>query len=348
MTVALDLGASHFRTLRRVDDRLVARSAQSIYAVLADTSAHRRLLDQASVCYSLSEGNIVLLGDAAADSGTLFRVPCRRLLSGGRVPNNDPLARQLISTLIEAVLPTASSGQPVCCLALPSSLKLEAGSSHADFEFYSRIVRLQGYSPKLVPASQALVLAELLAASFTGIGLVFGASGCEAVLAHRGQMLCHVQTEFAGNEIDQRLLQHGFVESAEKSNGPDSDAIIDAIVTQRFRESLTPNMSSPGSDADRVVADILRRSCEKLIAALDAEIRRTPRATSVPQPLAVVCAGGLSRMAGFEDLIHEVLSECRPAVGCESPRIASVSARSILRGLLVSAELESPRDAEAA
>ncbi|MBI1310802.1 hypothetical protein GC176_05795 [bacterium] len=346
MTIALDLGASQFRTLRRVDERLIARTASAIYSVLEDTPVHRRLLDQAGLSYSLSEGNIVLLGDAATDSASLFRVPCRHLLPGGRVPTRDPLARQLIGTMIEAVLPTAAAGREICCLTLASGLELEAGSSHADAGFFSRIVRLQGYEPKFVPSSQALVLAELLDASFTGVGLVFGASGCEALLAHRGQPLCHVQTDFGGHAIDERLRQRGLIKPAPTPNDPASATdIVDAITVERFRKTIVPSDGSSTASISHVVTQLLRRACEKLIAAFDSELRRTPRAASVPQPVAVVCSGGLSPTFGFDAILADVLSQCELPVDCLAPRIAEPSARSILRGLLISAELEAPSGA---
>ena len=343
MTIALDLGASQFRTLRRVDDRLVARSIEALYSVLADTPAHRRLLDQAGIPFSLSEGNIVLLGKAATESATLFREASRRLLPAGRVPTFDPLGRQLVSCLIEAVLPAAAAGGDICSLALPSGVALEAGESCADVEFYSRLVRLRGYEPRIVSAAQSLILAELADAAFTGIGLVFGASGCEAVLAHRGQPLCHVQTKFGGHAIDDLLVERGYGEpSAASNNAAIALSIVDARAVQRVREAVVPSERSPSASIEHAVAVLLRQTAEKLVAALDAELRRTPRVGSIPQPVAVACSGGLTETPGFEALIAEVLGQCRLPVKCQIPRAAARSARSVLRGLLISGELESP------
>lgn len=345
MTIALDLGASQFRTLRRIEGRLVARTVDALYAVLADTPAHRRLLDHAGIPFSLSEGNIVLLGQAAAESASLFRVPSRRLLSDGRVPTSDPLGRQLLSCLIEAVLPAAAAGEEICCLTLPSGIALEAAESHADAEFYSRIVRLLGYEPKIVPAAQSLILAELVEASFTGIGLVFGASGCEAVLAHRGQPLCHAQAKFAGHTIDDQLRERGFVRPLSSADGTEiSAAIIDEFTVQRRREAVVPSERSPSASIEHAVAELLRQSCEMLIAAFDAELRRAPRVRRIPQPVAVVCSGGMAETPGFEALIADVIGQCKLPVECQTPRVVSSSARSVLRGLLISSELESPRD----
>ena len=345
MTIALDLGASQFRTLRRVEGRLVARSVDALYSVLADTPAHRRLLDHAGIPFSLSEGNIVLLGEAATESASLFRVPGRRLLLNGRVPTSDPVGRQLVGCLLEAVLPAAAGGGEICCLTLPSGIALEAAESHADVEFYSRIVRLQGYEPKVVLAAQSLILAELVEASFTGIGLVFGASGCEAVLAHRGQPLCHAQSDFAGQMIDVQLRGRGFDEPSPVSSDAGSAIdVVDEVTIQRCRESVVPSERSPSASIEHAVAELLRQVCEKLIAAFDAELRRTPRVSGIPQPVTVVCSGGLTETPGFESLIADVVGQCSLPIKCGTPRVAPVSARSVLRGLLISSELESSRD----
>ena len=344
MTIALDLGASRFRTLRRVDDRLVSRSVEALYSVLADTPAHRRLLDQAGIPFSLSEGNIVLLGKAATESASLFRESSRRLLPGGRVPTTDPLGRQLVSCLVEAVLPAAAAGGAICSLALPSGIALEASESHADAEFYSRIVRLQGYEPRIVPAAQSLILAELADAAFTGIGLVFGASGSEAVLAHRGQPLCHAQTKFGGHAIDDQLLERGHGQPSATSDAATAKTVVDEMVIQRLREEVVPSERSPSASIEHAVAASLRQTAEKLIAVFDAELRRTPRVAGIPQPVAVVCSGGLAGTPGIESLIADVIGQCRLPVKCQIPRAAAPSARSVLRGLLISGELESPSD----
>jgi hypothetical protein len=344
VTIALDLGASRFRTLRRAEDRLVARSVEALYSVLADTPAHRRLLDQAGIPFALSEGNIVLLGKAATESASLFRESSRRLLPDGRVPTTDPLGRQLVSCLIEAVLPVAAAGGEICSVALPSGIALEASESRADAEFYSRIVQLQGYESRIVPAAQSLILAELANAAFTGIGLVFGASGCEAVLAHRGQPLCHAQTKFGGHAIDDQLLERGHGQPSATSDAATAKTVVDEMVIQRLREEVIPSERSPSASIEHAVASSLRQTAEKLIAAFDAELRRTPRVASIPQPVAVICSGGLTETPGFEPLIADVIGQCRLPVKCQIPRVAASSARSVLRGLLISGELESPSD----
>ncbi len=230
-------------------------------------------------------------------------------------------------------------------MTLPSGIALEAAESHVDAEFYSRIVRLQGYEPKIVPAAQSLILAELVEASFTGIGLVFGASGCEAVLAHRGQPLCHAQTKFAGHTIDDQLRERGFVERSMSTDSADaSSAIIDEITAQRRREAVFPSERSSSASIEHFVAELLRQSCEKLVAAFDAELRRAPRVPRVPQPVAVVCSGGMAETPGFEALIADVIGQCELPVECLTPRVASSSARPVLRGLLISSELESSSD----
>jgi hypothetical protein len=339
VTIALDIGASQFRTLRRDGDRLLARSVDACYSVLTDTPAHRRLLAKASVPFSQCDGNIILLGQPAADSASLFRVPCRRLLPHGRVPTADPLARQLLAGLIETVLPTAETSREICCLALPSGMALEA--AHADVDFYSQIVRLEGYQPRILPASQSLILAELVASSFTGVGLVFGASGCEALLAHRGQPLCHAQTSFGGHTIDEHLRERDIISSQRTANDADPTVdLLDGVTAQRIRETVTPSERAPAAGIEHAVAEELRRAAEKLIAAFDAELRRTPRVSSVPGPVAVICAGGLAQTPGFARLIGDVIGQCELPIVCQAPGVANASARSVLRGLLISGELD--------
>ncbi len=183
MSIALDFGASTIVSLRRTGERLIARSSRLEYAVLPDSPAHRRLLERRQVSFLTCESDLVLAGDAAHENADLFRTPCRPLLVDGRVPENDPLARQVIAQLAESVLPPAQVRDDICAVTLPGDVTLDGSDTRSDFEFLTRIIRLQGYEPLLVPSGQALVLAELVRSAFTGTGLTFGHAGCEALLA---------------------------------------------------------------------------------------------------------------------------------------------------------------------
>src|SRR6185436_14306847 len=158
---------------------------RSVYAVLPDNATQRQLLDRADIPFAACEGHLILLGDAAAELARSFQTPCCDLLPGGVLPQSDPIARQVISLLIDALLPP-SHQHALCCYTQPLHALRRHGGTTGQHEFFARLIHLRGYEPRLLSAGLALISAEMRAEAFTGIGFVVGASGCEISVAHQG------------------------------------------------------------------------------------------------------------------------------------------------------------------
>lgn len=337
MSIAFDLGAYRFLTLRRVGGKLISRANRCVYSVLPNTVSHQQILKQAGLKFSSCEDGLLLLGDAAHDSAGLFKVRCRPLMPGGHIPKEDPLARQLIGSLAESVLPKSATASQVCCFTIPGGSDLSGESRRDDIEFLQRVIRLQGYSPRIVPASLALILSRLVGNAFTGIGMVFGASGAEALLAHRGVPICHARIETAGDWIDEQLASDQEQIGFEPESG---NRFLNTDAVQRRRESIGTPLALADSEFERELVSLLHQVAQNLTESLLTEFARTPRAASVPGPLPVVCSGGLARTVGFDALMKEVLGESGFPVPLQDPQIVSDADRHIPRGLLISAELE--------
>lgn len=347
MTAALELGSSAIRSLRREGDVLMSRTSRCVYAVLPDSPAHQRLLEQSSLQFTTCDEGILLLGDGAYENAELFKSPVLPLMVGGRIPKGNPLVRQLISSLVEVILPIAGSRDQICALTLPGGAALDSSSeARADLEFYIRLVKLQGYEPKLVPASQALILAELVESAFTGIGIVFGASGCEAILAHRGNPICHAASDHGGEWIDRCLakkLKVPTIGGANDSDTAGTDEKYDQeslISIARRREQLTSAATISGDDFTKHVESLLEETVFELCEAFSAELIRSRRAKELPSPLPIVCGGGLIQTPGFGSILASVLKNVDLPVQTLRPRMVTRSSHSIARGLLISAELE--------
>lgn len=337
MSIAFDPGAYRFLSLRRIAGKLLSRSNRCVYSVLPNSVSHQQILKQAGLKFSSCEDGLLLPGDAAHNSSGLFKVRCRPLMPGGRIPREDPLARQLIGALVESVLPKSSQPNEVCCFTVPGGADLSGESNREDVEFLQRVIRLQGYSPQVVPASLALILSQLVENAFTGIGMVFGASGSEALLAHRGEPICHARVEIGGDWIDEQLATRQKQIGFEPETG---DRFLNIDAVQRRRESVGTPLILAKSVFDRELVSLLHKVVSQLTHSLMTEFARTPRAAGVPTPLPVVCSGGLARTVGFDTLVSEVLREADFPVALQKPQIVLDAERSIPRGLLISAELE--------
>lgn len=339
MSIALDLGSHEFRSLRREGDHLSARRCRAAYCVLPATRQQQLLLDQAGIPYVWCAENLVLIGDAAVEHAETFQSPFRAVLPGGRFRRRDPLARQIAALLVESLLTTPTVSEPVCCMTVPGAP--DAAGNHPELEFFTRVVRLQGYQPLLVHSGAAVVLAELGRCGFTGIGASFGATSTDISVSHRGVELSHCRIDCGGQAIDTEFARLGDDYRWNARGEPYLD--VAAAERQKLWYSGCGGSGSGGSGQDDDYArihdlyrDWLMHVVEEAGGVLGASL--SPR--EVPQPLILVCAGGPVEFPGFRELLKDVLSKTRFPFAVNEILIAARPRYAAARGCLISAELE--------
>src|SRR5687768_7787811 len=92
MTVALDVGTSRMRSLRRERGELVGRSVPAAFALVPDEPSSRTLLARSGLAFAAGDGELALVGDAAVLNAAVFGAMPLRLLPGGLLPADDPPA----------------------------------------------------------------------------------------------------------------------------------------------------------------------------------------------------------------------------------------------------------------
>ena len=332
MTIALDVGTHRLKVLRCEGDRLVARACRTIYASLPDSAARRQMLERIGINTSRCGNDLVVLGDSAANLAKVLQVPCLPLLSSGRVPDDDPAARQMLGAMIDQLLGEARETGEYCCLVVPQASREEKGNA----EFFSRLARLQGYRPLTVSAGMAVVLAETVHTGFTGIGVSLGSTGCEISLAHRGVELSRASVSRGTRWIDERLANcHGLA-----LWDPRGQKHLDVEQAARTREMAGHPLSNPTDEFEEEIAKCYRELMGEVARALAEMLGNCETAATLPQPLAVVVSGGPARATGMGPLLERTLRAADLPVRLGEVRVAADSDFTIARGCLINAELE--------
>ncbi len=337
MSIGLDIGSFRLKSLRRQKDQLIGRSSRSVYSVVPYSEAHLALLDQSNIAHAVSEDIIVLMGDSAVDFAKLFQVRTLPLLPEGAIPENDPLARQVIASLVEALLPKPATSGEVCCMALPGTASGRSSGKNSELEFFSRLARLRGYTPVVLSSGTAAILAESVDRSFTGMSLSMGAAGCQLALAHRGIEIANCVIPRGGDWIDEQLARR-HNDSAYDING---EQFLDIAAATRWKETAVTNIASPANDEDQFVSDLYQDLLGQLIEAAELTFLHTAQMRNVPQPITLICTGGGARINGFAELLASKLQTNPLPLEIAELRMAAESDYTAARGLLISAALES-------
>lgn len=313
MSVGLDLGTTEFRSIRDSGGDLIARRCRTAYLVLKDNPGHRRLLASTQAHFGTCGGDLVVFGDDADECSMMLDLPVTPLLREGRLPSSDPVARQILALIAEAVLPVAGHPGETCCLTLPGGYALEGDTASLDARYLKQLVALRGYSPQLVSAGQSIVLAELSDASFSGLGMSVGAVSCEVSVIHCGRELARCTVLSPLMDLDNEFL-----------------------CARRQIGSEEPKAATVQLDWER--------NCQAMLTSILTEARESLLEEGsiklIPQPLRIACAGGIVSADGFSTALQQAWTASGWPFKLGQIRIASNPRFSVARGCLIKAILE--------
>ena len=329
--VALDVGTTAFRTLRRENGRLVGRREAAAYTVLPRRPEPQRLLQTAGIAFSRCPSGLIVAGQAAIDVAASFDAPLIPLLPKGELPESDPIARQVAAMLLEAVLgPQDSLSGRVCAMTVPGSPAI--GETTPTLLFFTQLVQLAGLRPQVVHAGAATAAASFSDRSLRGLGVSIGASHTDLAIIVRGYETGWHRIPVGGDTIDARLIEkhaaylhnrHGekfpdFLSVREWKRNPERSLL--------HRDPAGLTLAQGYGDvvlsAAQAAADLLSRHCE----------------VRTPTPLPCVVSGGPTAIAGFEPLWHQAIKGCGLTDRLGELRIEPDAEYETARGLLLYTE----------
>ncbi len=336
MSIGLDVGSSQIRCLRLRGEQTVGSSSRALFAVLPDASEYRSLLKAGHIPFAICDGALALIGDNAAAYSSLFHVRPQALLPHGHLPTNDPVARQCLAALVEALLGEPNQPGEMCCITLPGGEMFQSLATSNELEFLTRLIRLRGFTPQVLPAGMAAVLAHLVSRSFTGIGLSFGAAASELVLAHRGLEVAIATSPRGGDWMDELIADH-FEYSLCDADGA---SFLNLDQARTHREQFNSTFASPAKPGSQFLADVYQDLVYGLIRSAAVEFSQQPRALDIPQPLTVIVVGGVARAQGFRKLLQEAFEAARFPLEIGNILFSTDDDFEIARGCLINAQLE--------
>ncbi|MBM84121.1 MAG: hypothetical protein CMJ78_26505 [Planctomycetaceae bacterium] len=335
MSIALDLGTFRFRSLRRIGENLLSRQDRAGYCVLPALASYEQLLRNGGVEFARCDDSLILMGEGSDDFAALFQLDFIPVVPNGSIPTNDPLSRQVLAAIVDAMLPDPVAPGETCYVTPPS------GSEHSEErktteEFFGRLIRLRGFTPKVMPAGMAVVLADLVDTGFTGIGMSFGASSCDAVLAWRGVEVATAHIAKGGNWIDHTLAN----ESDRYIWSPSGERLLDVEGAAKSKVDFRGSLLEPSARSDQLLATLYRDLIATLLQKAARDFSVAPRLNEIRRPIPVVCAGGPTQIDGFLDLLASALTSVALPVEVNEVRHTASGDFAVARGSLIAAELE--------
>ena len=332
MIVCLDLGTTEFRCLRQQTACLTGRRSPAVYVSLPSDEANESLLKQMRIPTIHSDDGLVVVGSAALDLAKSMRIPSIPLLIDGLVPTNDPLGRQLISAVIDSVLPARGDSTP-CGLVSRSAVDFEQST---DLQLFAQLLLLKGYVPVPVTSASAVAYAELGRDQFTGIVLDWGASGASMGAYRLGETLAESNLVNGGNLIDERIatLRSRFNWDRVGNRYLDTHAI------EAWKISTGVRVDQPRSDDEKLLAEIYREQLMTILLRFKAAMNTSSVPYLFSGPVKLVCSGGCTHIGGFLPFLAMLIQDIGLPIRLSEMQICPPELFRSARGAMIQLKLD--------
>ena len=333
MSIVLDIGTRHLRSLRCEGGRLIGRKNHAVYVALPDQPNQRRMLEKASIGYATCSGGLLVIGQAALETADLLQVPCIPLLMNSQLPEADPVARQVLTSLIDCLLPPALEEGDRCWTVIPGAIDDDLS---AERRFFTQLIRLRGYQPRFFSPGLAVALAELESTGFCGVVCDFGAGVTRTTLAIRGRESISTCIRKGSNWIDERVAE------SEECILWDSDGhrYLNSVAISRWKQANLVSVLKPVTEREQRLSLVCEELITETLRSLDRQLAGKSVVSTIPGPLPLICSGGLSRLSGFPELLHDMTRKANLPIEISEVRRCSDADFTVCRGGLILDELE--------
>ncbi|MCA9022613.1 MAG: hypothetical protein KDA74_20835, partial [Planctomycetaceae bacterium] len=332
MSSALQIDSTCLRTLQNdASHKLTRRSIEALYTILEDNSENRAMLHKIGVPFLNSEETLIIPGGNATQISRFSNVPLYPLFANGELALNDPVHRQLLSTLIQSVLPKARNNGEYCAFIVPGN-----DSQSPLNKLTAQLISLQGFTPFATTITLAAGLSAFPAVTrFSGYVIYLGHSHSEMGLVHQSRVVARHSVPFGSEWMDEQLA-HSWKMFKKDSEGKQ---LIDS--KQAKEKRLSPQISlSPYLSHHSVVTSWYESLLDSLLDEFATQLEAIQTYIATLKRLPVVCLGDLAQTAGFNELLSQNLVNHKIPFNQSEVNLVPDEQTAITHGTLVVAAME--------
>ncbi len=335
MITAIDFGCYAIRSAFRENmDGAPVRlfSERSEYVVLPNVERYLQLLNLHEIPRAECEDTLVVYGNRAACTRWLSRMPSASIFNGGMVPADDPPARQMLDLICAAILPAPGPCLNVCVFTVPGSERCAESQ-----KFLSRLIRMRGYEPLALSASDVAMLAEGSDVSFSGISVVIGAETSEVSVSRLGVTLASTLIPVGADWIDIELARQFQIQIFDESGC----AWLDLEAVREWKHNPERNLRNSIGERERILSRLYSAVLDRVAeATYHLLVQPNVQLAVAEERLNVICSGGATCINGFASALTEHFVDQDIANRVQSVRTVDDPELSVVRGLLIAGELE--------
>jgi actin-like ATPase involved in cell morphogenesis len=321
----LDVGTTNIvssgRTLEGNIHFVLQRNA---FLDVRNDSFTKRMLIKLGIDHVMHESRMYVIGDPAFELANIFEKETRRPMKDGLISPLESESLQMISMVIHQVLGNPREPGELVYYCVPAD-PIDADRN----VIYHRgaletVLRRQGFTPKSIIEGHSVVMSELEAEDYTGIGVSCGGGMFNVCIAYKSVPALTFSTSRGGDWVD---INVG------KALG------IPASQATAIKESGV-DLTHPRNRQEEAICIYYRELIHYTLATMQRQLETVRDLPAFSHPVELVCAGGTSLIRGFIQVFEEEYQKVLFPIEVKRIRLARDPLRSVATGCLAAAQEE--------
>lgn len=319
----LDVGTSFIHCAENRGKRVNFRSVRNAFFDIEHTNFTRRMLNRTGINYIKRDDKLYVIGEEALEFANIFNKEARRPLSAGAISPREKEALPLVEILIKSVLGRSNRrGTPLAFSVPGEPIDARLNLTYHETVLSETLSRL-GYKPKPINEALAVILSELNAQNFTGIGLSFGGGMVNVCMSFMAAPVFSFSISKSGDWIDDQAAM-----AVDETNSK----------VCAFKEAKLDLTKTKGlSRMEKAISIYYRNLIEYVLRHLKRKFENTKEMPELKKPVDIVIAGGTSLPKGFLPQFNWMLKRNRLPHAVGRVKMAGEPMNAVANGALISA-----------
>jgi hypothetical protein len=329
-----------FQTAETIDQSIATKTIRNVFIELEKTEDTDQMLQQHQYQYVEDAKHIYVIGEDAMRLARMVpgKIELRRPLQDGVLNAGEEMKMLVLNELIKSTIGHAPTSTSVVCTCV-SSAPVDGSPNNT---FHERRLKGMfehlGWNTVVIEEALAVILNERptlidtdgTEVPYTGLGISFGSGRVNAVLAYKGMTAVGMSASRSGDWIDREVASQLAIPQAKvtayKERELDFDSIEDAILNGKEISDLPFALDSYYEAMLRYVFEMFANKFHTVKSDFE-------------RPLDIVVAGGTSMPKGFIGKLERVVRGLDLPFKIKEIRHSSDPRNSVVKGLLVRAQL---------
>jgi len=323
--VGLDIGTSHIVAAQEKGTHIHAVKQLNAFFTVPKSKFSRSILNKNQVMYYERENLFYVIGYSAESFANMFNMNNRKPIKGGLLSSDEEEGLSVIQAIVNTLIRKPRNfGEPLC-FVIPGEPFDGRDSVVYHESVINRFIGGMGYSPISINEGMAVVMSELSADDYTGIGISMGGGMCNVCLSYLSFPVITYSIQTAGDYVDS-MTGRAVGEPATKIKG---------IKEQELDLTKEPQ--------DRIMT-ALHIFYEELIFRLLQSFQRvltsTDKIPKISNPIPIILSGGTATPNGCRERFEKVLRSIKLPVEISGVRLAGDPLNAPAKGALIMAMTE--------